>query len=279
MNDLLKRQEDYLLKKLSHLFFEILEYPQKKEILYLGLCYCQLSRFYNLDEIPLREIKNCLRKYLIDFESYPWRDFLFELELFYLREEEDKLIKGKSIFSYSPSEEATLSIDPKYGFLKQTFCQKIYKYWYTSRKFEERLHAPDGYAVLKNGVELFNEGLYSETLQYLDDYLPLLKNSDELLFYRLLRQLAFIGTLIERKLYKEAYTELERTLEFLKDFNRELKKWPYDFKKLKKELKNTKVQLKRGKFLYIPPVRLVEKKKRWSFWKFLKSLIGKKALR
>jgi len=277
MNKVLKQQEDYLLKKLAHLFFEISEYPQKKDILYLGLCYCQLSRIYNMDEIPLEEIKNCLRRYLIDFENYPWRDYLFELELFYLREEEDRLIKGKSIFSCRPSGEATLSIDPKYGFLKQTFCQKVYKYWYVSRKLDINLHTLDGSTVLKNAVILFNEGLYRETLQYLDDYLPIFRSSKELLFYRLLRQLAFIGELAERKDYKLAYTEVVRTLEFLKDFSKELDRLPYDFKLLKKELKKLKNQLKKGRFIYLPPIRLKEKDKRPWWKKLFLSLIGRRA--
>ena len=81
MNELLKRREEYLRRKMSHLLFEILEYPPKKELLYIGLCYCQLSRVYSLDEIPISEIKKCLARYLIDFENYPWRDYLLELEL------------------------------------------------------------------------------------------------------------------------------------------------------------------------------------------------------
>ncbi len=268
MERILHQWEEYLSKKLSHLFFEIMEYPQKKDILYIGLCYCQLSRVYGLNEIPLEGIKDCLRKYLIDFENYPWRDYLLELELFYLREDEDRLIRGTNLMKYFPSKEATISIDPRYSFLKDFFCQKIYRYWYISRKLEGSLHSIDAKQILKNSVVLFNEGLYREMLTYLEDYLPYLKEGNELLLFRLLRHLAIVGELLERRNYKKAYEEINKILEFLKDFRRELKLWPYDLKKLQKDLNKLKKTLKRNKFIYLPPLKVVEKRKT-PWWRFL----------
>ncbi len=274
MYELLRRQEEYLMKKLSHLLFEILECPQKKDILYLGLCYCQLTRVYNADEIPLEEIKSCLRKYLIDFDSYPWRDYLLELELFYLREDDERLIKGRGLFAVEPSEEASLSIDPRYGFLKHSFCQRIYKYWYISRKWDGGLHAVGGETIVKNANLLLKEGLYRESLHYLEDYLPYLQSPSELLIFRLLRQLALIGEAIEKRQFKEALTEVERTSVFLKEFSKELKVWPYDFKKLSKELTNLKGNLKRGKLLYLPPIGLEERRSESWIKRLLRPLKG-----
>jgi len=267
MNKILRERERYIKKKLSHLLFEILEFPAKKEVLYIGLCYCQLSRVYGLDEIPLEALRNCLHKYLIDFDSYPWRDYLMEWELFYLREAENKFIKGTGLIVYNPSDESFLSIDPRYSFVKQHFCQKVYRYWYLSQKWEN-FHPPlNGWMVIENAVKLFNEGLYRETLQYLEDYLPLLKEIKELLMFRLLRSLAQIGELVDSGKTKEALEEIAISKGFLREFRKELDKLPFNFKKLLKDIKKLEKNLKGSKkTIYTEPIRLVRKRN--------KSLIG-----
>ena len=274
MNRILKEREEYLNKKLSHLLFEILEFPEKKEILYLGLCYCQLSRAYSVDEIPISEIRRCLNRYLIDFDSYPWRDYLLELELFYLRDSEDTLVKGAGLITYTPSEETTLNIDPKYGFLKHNFCQKVYRYWYITQKWENFRAPVNAFEVIENGIKLYNEGLYGESLNYVEDYIPLFRNGEELLLYRVLKSLAYIGLAVDSKNYKEAQREIENLLNLLKEFSKELKKTPYDFKKLGKDLKRLKSRLNsKGKF-YIEPVRVFRKSKKGLFKRFLGFLKG-----
>lgn len=269
MNKLLEERENYLNKKLSHLLFEILEYPEKKDVLYIGLCYCQLSRVYSADEIPLSELRRCLTRYLIDFESYPWRDYLLELELFYLRDTEETLIKGAGLITYTPTEETTLNIDPKYGFLKQQFCQKIYRYWYISQRwgnFKKPLTAQE---VIENAVRMYNEGLYNESLHYTEDYLPYFKSGKELLLYRIVRGLSHIGLLVERKEFQEASQEIKKLKAFLKEFSKELKSLPYDFKKLHRELSKLEKTIVKGKGkIYIEPVRF-RKKKGKGFWRKL----------
>jgi len=274
MNRILKERKQYLSRKLSHLLFEILEFPEKKEILYLGLCYCQLSRVYNVDEISISELKRCLTRYLIDFESYPWRDYLLELELFYLRDSEDTLIKGAGLITFTPSEETTLNIDPKYGFLKRNFCQKVYRYWYISQKWENFSPPLNAFEVVENGVKLYNEGLYDETSHYVEDYLPLFRGEKELLLYRVLKSLSQIGIAVEGKNYQGAEVEIENLLLFLKEFSRELKDTPYDFKKLSKDLKRLKGKLNsKGKF-YVEPVKVFRKNKKGLLKKFLGFLKG-----
>ena len=262
MNRVLRERERYVKRKLSHLLFEILEFPAKKEVLYIGLCYCQLSRVYGLDEIPLEELKRCLNRYLIDFNSYPWRDYLLELELFYLRDEGDNFVKGTGLIVYNPSEESFLSIDPRYGFLKQNFCQKVYRYWYISQRWDGFSNPRSGWEVVENAVRLFNEGLYEEAGFYLEDYLPYLGNSEELLMFRILKSLAKVGELIERGDHKGALEEIKTLKGFLKDFKKPLRGLPYDFKKLDRDLAKLSKSLKRGGKIYLEPVRLERKKKR-----------------
>jgi hypothetical protein len=274
MNELLKRREEYLRRKMSHLLFEILEYPPKKELLYIGLCYCQLSRVYSLDEIPISEIKKCLARYLIDFENYPWRDYLLELELFYMREGENTFVKGAGLMVYTPSEEATVSIDPRYGFLKNSFCQKVYRYWYISQKWGKFKRPNDGWDVIENAVRLLNEGLYEEASLYLEDYLPYLKNPRELLTYRIIKKLSNIASLLDKERGGEALREIRYLREFLKEFKEELKGLPFDIGKLSKDLRHLEKSLKGGKRVYLPPLRL-ERKERSSLWRrFLNFLRG-----
>jgi len=274
MNELLKRREEYLRRKMSHLLFEILEYPPKKELLYIGLCYCQLSRVYSLDEIPISEIKKCLARYLIDFDNYPWRDYLLELELFYMREGENTFVKGAGLMVYTPSEEATVSIDPRYGFLKNSFCQKVYRYWYISQKWGKFKRPNDGWDVIENAVRLLNEGLYEEASLYLEDYLPYLKNPRELLTYRIIKKLSNIASLLDKERSGEALREIRYLREFLKEFKEELKGLPFDIGKLSKDLRHLEKSLKGGKRVYLPPLRL-EKKERSSLWRrFLNFLRG-----
>ncbi|HIC09006.1 MAG TPA: hypothetical protein EYO62_03035 [Aquificales bacterium] len=262
MNNILRERERYIKRKLSHLLFEILEFPEKKDVLYIGLCYCQLSRIYGLDEIPLEGLKKCLNKYLIDFDSYPWRDYLLELELFYLRDEGDKFIKGSGLITYNPSGESFLSIDPRYGFLKQNFCQKVYRYWYISQKWENFSKPLNGWEVIENAIRLFNEGLYGETIFYLEDYLPYLNEKRELLMFRILKTLAIIGELIEKNERRKAIKELISLREFIGDFKPELRELPYNFKKLNKDLKKLEKQLKKSKrSIYTEPIRLERKRK------------------
>jgi len=274
MNELLKRREEYLRRKMSHLLFEILEYPPKKELLYIGLCYCQLSRVYSLDEIPISEIKKCLARYLIDFDNYPWRDYLLELELFYMREGENTFVKGAGLMVYTPSEEATVSIDPRYGFLKNSFCQKVYRYWYISQKWGKFKRPNDGWDVIENAVRLLNEGLYEEASLYLEDYLPYLKNPRELLTYRIIKKLSNIASLLDKERGGEALREIRYLREFLKEFKEELKGLPFDIGKLSKDLRHLEKSLKGGKRVYLPPLRL-ERKERSSLWRrFLNFLRG-----
>ena len=273
MHQSLKQREEYLHKKMSHFLFEILEYPAKKDILYLGLCYCQLSRVFNIDEIPVEELKKCLKRYLVDFETYPWRDYLLELELFYLREGENNFVKGANLITYTPSAEATISIDPRYGFLKKDFCQKVYKYWYISQKWENISQPSNGDEVLKNAVALFNEGLYDETVFYLEDYIPYLGKNHQLFLYRVVKTLALIHKAVEKQNYPLAREEIKNLLGFLKDFKVYLDLFPYDLKKLKKDLKKLEKRLRGEKLIYIEPIRLEYKKRRGFLKRLLRFLI------
>jgi hypothetical protein len=274
MNEFLKKEGEYLQKKMSRFLFEILEYPSKKETLYLGLCYCQLSRVFNMDEIPIEELKKCLKKYFIDFETYPWRDYLLELELFYLREGDEVFIKGSKLINFNPTQEATISIDPRYGFSKRDFCQKVYKYWYISQKWGQisRPQTQSGEEVLNIAVKLFNEGLYSETIYYLDDYLPYIKESSQLTLYRVLKSLSYIQRAVENNEHPLAEREINHLIGFIKDFKSYLKSFPYDFKKLQKDLKRLKKQLRKGRKIYIEPIRLEKRKRKKLFSRFVRFL-------
>lgn len=268
--------ERYIKRKLSLLLFEILEFPPKKDILYLGVCYCQLTRRFGLSEIPLDELKKCLSRYLIDFDRYPWRDYLLELELFYLRDGNDRPVRGRELISFEPGNDSTLCIDTKFrGFFRVDFCKKIFRYWYLTKKWDDFSPPRGGWDVIEKAVALFNEGLYSEVLFYLEDYLPLLRDSEGLLMYRVLRSLAVLGEQIEEGQFEGALNEASRLKLFLKEFGGELKGLPYDFKRLRKTLSSLSDELSRGEVILREPLRLERKGKnrlrKW-FEKILKGL-------
>lgn len=254
--------ERYIKRKLSLLLFEILEFPPKKDILYLGVCYCQLARRFGLSEIPLDEMKKCLSRYLIDFDRYPWRDYLLELELFYLRDGNDRLVRGRELISFDPGNDCTLCIDPKFhGFFRVDFCKKIFRYWYLTKKWDDFSPPRGGWDVIEKAVALFNEGLYSEVFFYLDDYLPLIRDSEGLIMYRVLRSLAVLGEQVEEGQFEGALNEVSRLKLFLKEFDGELRGLPYDFKKLKKTLSALSDELSRGEVVLREPLRLERKRK------------------
>ena len=254
--------ERYIKRKLSLLLFEILEFPPKKDILYLGVCYCQLTRRFGLSEIPLDELKKCLSRYLIDFDRYPWRDYLLELGLFYLRDGNDRPVRGRELISFDPGNDSTLCIDTKFrGFFRVDFCKKIFRYWYLTKKWDDFSPPRGGWDVIEKAVALFNEGLYSEVLFYLEDYLPLLRDSEGLLMYRVLRSLAVLGEQIEEGQFEGALNEASRLKLFLKEFGGELKGLPYDFKRLRKTLSSLSDELSRGEVILREPLRLERKGK------------------
>ena len=273
MDRILREREGYIKRKLSHLLFEILEYPAKREVLYIALCYCQLSRAWGADEIPLSELKRCLGRYGIDFDLYRWRDYLLELELFYMRDNGDNLVKGTALMTYTPTDKTALSIDPRYGFLKGSFCQRVYRYWYISGRWASFNSPRSGWEVIDNAVRLLNEGLYGESALYLDDYLPYLSQEPQLLLYRVLKGLANLGEALESGDTASARGEINHLLGFLKEFKRELKGVPYDLKKLSKDLKILEKRLKHPRrSLYTEPLK-VERKKKVSLKGFLKKLL------
>jgi hypothetical protein len=191
-----------------------------------------------------------------------------------MREGENTFVKGAGLMVYTPSEEATVSIDPRYGFLKNSFCQKVYRYWYISQKWGKFKRPTDGWDVIENAVRLLNEGLYEEASLYLEDYLPYLKNPRELLTYRIIKKLSNIASLLDKERSGEALREIRYLREFLKEFKEELKGLPFDIGKLSKALKHLEKSLKGGKKVYLPPLRL-ERKERSSPWRrFLNFLRG-----
>ena len=274
MQKIVREYEEYLNRKLTNLLLEIMEYPPKREILYLGLCYCQISKTLDLSEVNLTELKKCLKKYLIDFENYPWKDYLLELEIFFLREGEDNFIRGKKVMTYAPTNGMVfLSLDPRYGFMKNRFCQRIYKYWFVSQKWENLYAAPQsGWQVLEVAVSFFNEQLYWETSQYLDYYLPYLKSSKELLLYRILKHLTLIGMLVEKSNIKYAVEEIDSLLDFLNQFKKELKGCKFDINALKRDLKQYKKRIKKKRLGYIPPILIRKKQKKLGLGRFIKNL-------
>jgi len=277
MQKILQEYEEYLNKKFTNLLLEIMEYPPKREILYLGLCYCQIAKTFDLSEVNLSELKKCLKKYLIEFDSYPWKDYLLELEIFFLREGEDNFIKGKKVIAYAPSDELVfLGLDPRYNFMKNRLCQKIYKYWFISQKWENSYTAPQsGTEVLETAISLFNEQLYWETSQYLDYYLPYLNGSKELLLYRVLKHLSLIGMTVEKGNAKQAIEEIESLSEFLNQFKKELKGCSYDIKKLEKDLKQYKKWIGKRRLGYIPPILIRKRQKKLGLRNLLKSFLRK----
>lgn len=249
MDGLAYEGEHYIKRKLSHLLFEMLEYPQKRDMLYLGVCYCQLVRRYPLLVVPFEEIKKCLSRYLINLDRYPWRDYLLEWEFFLLQEGEDFQIRGKEIINYKPAEGFGVRIDTQYkGLLDVNVCEKIFRYWFLTKKWEQFLPPSNGWEVLKNAVILLNEGFFAETLFYLKDYLPLIRKTDELLMYRVLHTLATIGELVELRRVDEALQDITLLEDFLKEFKTDLKKLPYNFKKLKKNLSRVRSNIYKGNF-------------------------------
>ncbi|NPA14377.1 MAG: hypothetical protein GXN97_04250 [Aquificae bacterium] len=260
MQETLKEYENFIWKKLFNLFFDLVVSKEKRKTLYLGLCYCQISRLFGVDEIPLAELKKCLKKYLIDFDNYPWRDYLLEWEIFYLRDGERNFIKGKEILFYDPTPDSAFSIDSRYGFMKHTICQRIYKYWSFVERFKKSFPPQDSKEFFDTVVEIFNYGLPREAYLLLENYLPVIAKED-LLLYRVFRSLTQLGYLIESKDYPNADKELEVLLNLLDEYKGYLKPYPYDFHKLEKDLNRMSKYLENPRSKLYPPLLKVFKKK------------------
>jgi hypothetical protein len=276
MQETLKEYENFIWKKLFNLFFDAVVSKEKRKILYLGLCYCQISRLFGVDEIPLEELKKCLKKYLIDFDNYPWRDYLLEWEIFYLRDGENNFIKGKEILFYDPSPGSTFSIDSRYGFMKHTICQRLHKYWAFSERFKKNFPPRDTKEFFNTVVEIFNFGLPREAYLLLENYLPVIAKED-LLLYRVFRSLTHLGHLIESRDYPNADKELEVLLNLLDEYKDYLKQYPYDFQKLEKELNRISKFLENPRSkLYPPLLKVFKKEPKQGFLKKLLSFFRKK---
>jgi len=275
MENLFREEEVYIKKKLAHLLFEILEYHGKRDILYLPVCYCQLLRRWKIHEIPLVELKNCLSKYWIDVEGYPFGDFLLELEFLLLKEgNEGGYVDGRNLITRRVTGEGVIGFNPRYSPFIGLICDKIFRYWYFTKN-HSFLYPRDGRAVIQNAILLYNGGLYAETLHYLEYYLPYVMETDEVLMFRVLNGLARIGVFLEENYGETALIEVRRLRSFIKDFKRELKAKPYDFGKLYKELASLEKELKRGKGRdLIPPPLEIKKRKTFGGWliKLLKGL-------
>lgn len=297
--------EDYLAKKLAHLLFEITEFPGKREILYLAVCYCQLTLWGFLpgkwsprgvlsdfpgkglqngkgtekitpsagsSEISLSSLERCLKRYLIDLERYPWRDYLMEYEIFYLRSG-NKFVTGREIVvqEETPGDDGGeenppggglfIGIDPRYLHLKGQFCDRVLTYWRHLSHLENLKTPQSGDEVLRNAVKLINLGLYGEAEVYLDDYLPYLLSPPQLLLYRILKLIARVNGFILSGLNRPAVEELDRLEKFLKDFSEELKVWEYDFALIRKRSRKLRKILLKGRAGF--PLTLERKGESW----------------
>jgi len=120
--------DDYLTKKFARLLFEIMEYPSKRETLYLALCYCQLSDATGR-EVPLTALDKCLRRYRVDPENYPWRDFAAEFEIFAVKEGGRELCGAELMAGRVAAENSVLTLSQAHAHLRRIFCRKITAYW------------------------------------------------------------------------------------------------------------------------------------------------------
>ncbi len=254
------------------MLFEMLEYPQKGEILYLGICYCDLLRKMGM-EIPLGELKKCiLERFFINPQKYPWGDYLMELEVFFVRERENRFLIGGEIVKVK-AENYTVSVDPKHANLLGFICERFKLYRSVLNRNLPFKVPKNGSEVLDNALKLLDAELFYEAAFYLDEYLTYLLTPSELLLYRVFRTLAYLNHLITIGDYDEAYPYADRLLAFLKDFQKELKNFGFDFKGLLRDCSKTLRDLERGK--RVKPLKLKVKKGGSFFSKLLGKILGK----
>ncbi len=252
-------EEEYLSKKLAHLLFEVMEFPAKREMLYLALCHCQLAEAYGTDEIPLTYLAGCLEKYLVKFDRYPWRDFALEYEIYTIKEGTKELSGAELITAAVATERAVLALKTPYKVARRRFCKKIVQYWRFLTALEVWNPPRSGGDVIKTVKKLSEYNLFEEANLYLEEYLPYFTRPEELLLFRLFKLLNHLNGEIERENPTGAAVFAGQLEAFVSDFKRELTSAGVDAKKLLKGLKRLKKHLKRGSQ---PPYLRVESVKR-----------------
>jgi hypothetical protein len=270
--------EERLLRKISNLFFEVIWLKEddssiserikfRKELaLYILFCYCNLSKSLRKEEIFLKDLRICLRNYLVDFDINLLSDILAELEIFYIYEPSiSGSLKGKNLLFWEPSEDSILVLNTQYLRKRETICQKVYKYRYflefKLKNIELPSHRSEPASLSENSpidliVNLINERLFDEALFLLED-LPL----EEKPVFSLLKQIALLGKYTQEyslgfKSLRKQLTEItEEIIKFLENYRETLEEYPYDFLGLQKELKNFKKKIKKDSFLRVPYIR------------------------
>jgi hypothetical protein len=225
---------EYILGKFSRLFLEISEFPQKREILYTLICFCRLSERFLSTEVPLYEIENCLRKFLIDPVSYRLSDYLLELEIFKVCER-SRIFEGKELLAVELNSDDFLCLKREFIPIRRKLCEKFFLYWRVSQRADIKLPPTDAGTLFENTLKLLKEGLHREVEILLDENISLLSSPEEILTYRVLKLIAEHNRLLEGG--GETREVLKQLFEFLNGFRKELPKDILDIGSLKKQIR------------------------------------------
>jgi len=144
---------------------ELLDDPYKKEILLYPICYCQIVRRYGDYEVDLQRLIRCADKpYKLIGGS--WQDYLLELGIFYIKDEEGRIYTGKEILVLSEGDNLKVCINAEYREDFYKFYARLLKYWsvLSSRLSYGKVNTPEAGAYMLSLA--FNEKLFKESKYY-----------------------------------------------------------------------------------------------------------------
>ncbi len=192
--------------KLHSLFLEVLDDPQKRELLLYLMCYVQVVRREGNLLVELQRYLSCSSK-SFRRERHHWKDILVELNLFYIVDAYNNFYMGKDIYKVDEGDINFIGLIDTYARGFEDFSYKVVKYWNIVNKAQ----VYGGRPSLQNSILMlcltFNEELYEEALLYSEVCAHRFKH--EGLFFDAIKHLSLMELSSDEEKVKHAQASLE----------------------------------------------------------------------
>ncbi|MCS6998979.1 MAG: hypothetical protein RMK21_04690 [Aquificaceae bacterium] len=249
----------------SSLVLEVLDDPQKKEMVFYVMCYSQLVRREGSFHVELERFLSCAYRSFKNARNH-WKDVLVELNLFVVSDLYGNLYTGKDIYKLEEGEIYLISLRKEYLPLFESISYRAFRLWnMLNRTLVYRKHLTAQDAVFISAF-MFNEGLYEELRGYCE--LNMERYPLEAPYFRALRRLsgAYAGK------GEGVYQELKGVLAELQGLGQVY--YGVNLLKLTRDVENLMGRVEKGKGLETIRIEFVSQKRKGEGWlrTFLKRL-------
>ncbi len=237
--------------KLHSLFLEVLDDPQKRELLLYLMCYVQVVRREGSFLVELTRYLSCSSK-SFRRERHHWKDILVELNLFYIVDVYNNFYTGKDIYKVKEDGINFIGLIDTYARSFEDFSYKLVKYWNIVNKAQV---CCCGFSLQNSLLMLcltFNEELYEETLLYSEVCAHRFKR--DALFFDAIRHLSLMELSDEEKI-----RHAQASLELLSKLSAVY--YQINVKKLTQDIRSVLRRLNKGKSYHRIKVSFMDIKK------------------